>query len=74
MDETHPVIAGRYRLDEQIGRGGMGDVFKATDLHTGEAVAIKRLHQAVLEENPDVLDRSSARWGPALWRSPMSHL
>lgn len=57
MNETSSLVAGRYRLVEQIGRGGMGDVFKATDLHTGETVAIKRLHQAVLEENPDILDR-----------------
>ncbi len=57
MDEAQTLIAGRYRLDAQIGRGGMGDVFKATDLHTGETVAIKRLHQAVVRENPDVLDR-----------------
>ncbi len=57
MDEAHTLVAGRYRLDERIGRGGMGDVFKAADLHTGDTVAIKRLHQAVLEENPDILDR-----------------
>ncbi|GAB4425288.1 MAG: hypothetical protein Kow00106_21960 [Anaerolineae bacterium] len=57
MDETQELIAGRYRLDAQIGRGGMGDVFKAADLHSGETVAIKRLHQAVVRENPDLLDR-----------------
>ncbi len=57
MDKSQTLIAGRYRLDTQIGRGGMGDVFKATDLHTGDTVAIKRLHQAVVRENPDVLDR-----------------
>ena len=65
MSEKHALIAGRYRLDELIGRGGMGDVFKGTDTHTGEAVAIKRLHQSVLEENPDILDRFT-REGEAL--------
>ena len=65
MSEERALIAGRYRLGELIGRGGMGDVFKGTDTHTGEAVAIKRLHQSVLEENPDILDRFT-REGEAL--------
>ncbi len=65
MSEGHALVAGRYRLDELIGRGGMGDVFKGTDTHTGDTVAIKRLHQSVLEENPDILDRFT-REGEAL--------
>lgn len=35
------VIAGRYRVDELIGRGGMGAVFRATQLGLGRAVALK---------------------------------
>ncbi len=34
---------GRFRLDRMIGRGGMGVVFAATDVASGEAVAIKVL-------------------------------
>lgn len=65
MSEEHALVAGRYRLDELIGRGGMGDVFKGTDTQTGDTVAVKRLHQSVLEENPDILDRFT-REGEAL--------
>ncbi|HUZ99378.1 MAG TPA: serine/threonine-protein kinase [Gaiellaceae bacterium] len=41
MPET--LIAGRYRLDELIGRGGMSEVWVATDLELGRRVAVKLL-------------------------------
>lgn len=37
------VVAGRYRVDEQLGRGGMGAVFRATQLGLMRAVALKVL-------------------------------
>src|SRR6187397_1490440 len=40
----HELVGGRYRLDEHIGNGGMAEVWRATDSHTGETVAVKRLH------------------------------
>ncbi len=57
MSEETPIVAGRYRLEEKIGRGGMGDVYRGVDLRTNELVAVKLLHQSIVEENPDIVDR-----------------
>src|SRR5439155_26401655 len=35
------LIAGRYRIVHLVGRGGMGAVYKATDLQTDRSRAIK---------------------------------
>src|ERR1700680_1938793 len=43
MTELQPgdVLDGRFEIFELIGRGGMGSVFKATDLNTGRTLAVK---------------------------------
>jgi len=37
------VLGERYRVDSLLGRGGMGHVFRVTDLSTGQALALKVL-------------------------------
>lgn len=40
---TTNVINNRYRLDELLGKGSMGQVYRATDCLSGQAVALKRV-------------------------------
>jgi serine/threonine-protein kinase len=51
------VLAGRYELEGEIGRGGLGIVHRATDRVLGEVVALKRLRPEVLRADPDGLAR-----------------
>ena len=43
MSKKERLIAGRYRLGELVGRGGMAEVFEGYDTRLGRTVAIKLL-------------------------------
>ncbi len=50
------VLAGKFRIERVIGRGGMGVVVAATHVHLGERVALKFLLPEALE-NPEAVQR-----------------
>jgi non-specific serine/threonine protein kinase len=47
IPKEETLLAGRYLLVEEIGSGGMGTVYRSTDLRTGGPVAVKLLHPAL---------------------------
>src|SRR6266511_4608894 len=50
------ILSNRYLVTAEIGVGGMGNVYRATDLRTGGEVAVKVPH-AFLARNEEFLDR-----------------
>ena len=50
------LLGQRYRISGRIGQGGMGEVYKATDLLLGQVVALKFLPESVAS-NEAMLER-----------------
>ena len=48
------LLAGRYRIVTAVGRGGMGEVYRAEDLRLGQTVALKFL--------PETLSKRPNAW------------
>jgi serine/threonine-protein kinase len=55
LDLPHDLVPGRYRLTGLLGRGGMGEVYRGTDLRLKRDVAIKLL-------SPEKAADDEARW------------
>jgi len=52
------IIGGRYRIETRLGRGGMGEVWRAYDLKLRVDVALKAMHADILgSRGPEMLRR-----------------
>lgn len=79
-------IVGRridaYRIEEQIGRGGLGEVYRAWDEHLERPVAVKRLRKPNARRastspspvpSPEALEREADVWREARTVAGISH-
>ena len=54
LDRLQAVMADRYQVEREVGRGGMATVYLAQDLRHGRPVALKVLHpQLAVSLGPD---------------------
>jgi serine/threonine protein kinase len=59
------LIGGRYQVEEKLGSGGMGTVYRGVDTQTQQIVAIKQLDRQAIEMDASILERFN-REGEAL--------
>ncbi|MCX4527862.1 serine/threonine-protein kinase [Streptomyces sp. NBC_01551] len=59
-------LAGRYRLDQRLGQGGMGEVWRGHDLDLERAVAVKVLLEAATNDEVVARFRREATIGARL--------
>jgi serine/threonine-protein kinase len=69
------LLAGRYQLNEPIGTGWFGEVWRATDAVLSRPVAVKLLHPAYAQQ-PEALARfrAEARHAAAVWHENIAHI
>ncbi|HKU95180.1 MAG TPA: protein kinase [Vineibacter sp.] len=44
------LLNNTYRIDRMLGRGGMGEVYRGTNVHTGDLVAIKVIRPELVDD------------------------
>ncbi|NUP06129.1 MAG: serine/threonine protein kinase [Polyangiaceae bacterium] len=54
--EADEIVAGKYRIEQELGGGGMGVVFSATHVHLEQRVALKFLSEESAK-NPELVER-----------------
>jgi eukaryotic-like serine/threonine-protein kinase len=59
LSQASYVLADRYRLDDRIATGGMGEVWRGVDLVLGRPVAVKLLRDDYAQ-HPETLERFRA--------------
>ena len=52
--ERGTTIAGRYEVIEELGRGGMGNVYRVVDKKINEEMALKLLHPVIAAEKKTI--------------------
>jgi predicted Ser/Thr protein kinase len=57
VDDERSTLAGRYELAGVIGRGGMGTVYRASDLRLDREVAVKVLPDWLVDQDPTSVAR-----------------
>jgi Protein kinase domain len=62
------LIAGRYRIVQRVGQGGMGKVYKVTHAHLSRTFALK-----IISEAGDTVDTRDLFYREARFASAMSH-
>ena len=55
------IIAGRYRLTDQLGQGGMGAVYRAEHLTLRSTIAVKLIDPEIAGKQEMLGSASSAR-------------
>lgn len=57
MLETGRLLRNRYRLTKRLASGGMGEIYVADDLESGQSVAVKSLLSEVGDKTRDLFQR-----------------
>ena len=67
------IVDRGYLLQEQLGEGGMGAVYRAVHLITGEPVALKLISKRLLLDTQEFLEESAGLHERLAQRSLRSH-